>query len=388
MLSWEWDFQLIFSSFILLGYTFWWSTFLFPYLRRQSQKYEIITSEISLGVSVIIPFRNEAHRIKPLLDSILQLQFTGPIEFLFCDDHSEDHSAQLISVFLTNCQLQCHLLQVDIGKKGKKAALKTGIESAKYPIIFTTDADCQLHPFCIETMLKQMQLSKANLVLGDVSYRWVTNAGNKSSRSNPLQVYQCVENAVLSAIGWVESQKNNAAVANGANLMFAKSDFLSLGGYQGNEHIGSGDDVFTLEKFLLSPQHKVIHAAHPNAVVYTPYESNFTAFFHQRIRWMKKTFLQKTQKTALKQVLIGLYMVSLWVISGCSVYRGSYETLALVWLGKLLVDSAGVHILCKRENPNPLTVVLVSALQVFWLPLLAIIAIFTPYKWKSRKYQF
>lgn len=383
----RWDLLLIFTSIILLGYTYWWCSFLFPYLRRQSQKQEFLPSEMSPGVSVIIPFRNEAHRIKPLLDSIQPLSLTGPIELLFCDDHSEDHSAELIRTFQATCQFQSRLLPVAPGKKGKKAALQLGIESAKYPIIFTTDADCQLHPLCIETMLKQMQLQQANLVLGDVSYRWVPAAGNKSSRSNPLQVYQCVENAVLSAIGWVESQNHNAAVANGANLMFAKSDFLSLGGYQGNEHIGSGDDVFTLEKFLLSPQHKVIHAAHPNAVVYTPYESDFTAFFHQRMRWMKKTFLQKTQKTALKQVLVGLFMVSLWVISGFSVYRGTYETLALVWLGKLLVDSAGVRMLCRTENPNPLTVVWVSALQVFWLPCLAIAALLLPYRWKARPYR-
>lgn len=48
-------------------------------------------------------------------------------------------------------------------------------------------------------------------------------------------------------------------------------------------------------------------------------------------------------------------MISLWVITGISVYRGTYETLAFVWLGKLLVDSAGVHILCKKNIPTRLS---------------------------------
>jgi hypothetical protein len=131
----------------------------------------------------------------------------------------------------------------------------------------------------------------------------------------------------------------------------------------------------------------VVHASRSNAVVYTVYETEFRSFFNQRMRWMKKTFLQKTQKTALKQTLVGLFMISVWVITGISVYRGTYETLAFVWLGKLLVDSAGVHILCKKELPNPFVVALVSALQVLWLPLLAVAAATIPYRWKARPYR-
>lgn len=383
----SWDPLFIYASIILMGYAYWWFSFLWPYHRWKSLPPQPITTLPTQGVSILIPFRNEAHRIEPLLKSLRNVHFPESVEILFCDDHSSDSSVSIIESYRSKLSIESNILTLPTNQNGKKSALQMGIDRAKHPVIFTTDADCTLHPNCLMTLLSKMESEKADLILGIVEYLWSDSTPQKNSRKNPLQVYQCVENEVLSAIGWVESQKNNAAVANGANMMFSKVAFNELGGYQGHEHIGSGDDVLTLEKFLLSPKHKVVHAAHRNAVVYTNYETEFRSFFNQRMRWMKKTFLQKTQKTALKQTLVGLFMISLWVITGISVYRGTYETLALVWLGKLLVDSAGVRILCKKELPNPFIVVLVSALQVLWLPLLAMAASIIPYRWKSRPYR-
>jgi glycosyltransferase involved in cell wall biosynthesis len=398
----HWDFLLVITSVLLLGYLRWWLGFLIPYIRWEKSSISILHPSEKQGVSVIIPFRNEAHRIKPLLQSLLATQADVEsnvvLEFLFCDDNSTDDTQEVIQRTLIHSSLSFTILNLPDATTGKKAALTLGIEKAKYSHIFTTDADCALHPRCISTLLAKMEYSKASMVLGHVSYtsdlsNYTAQTGNPVSqpKAQPLNgllvVYQCIENTVLSAIGMVESQKNNAAVANGANLLFLKSSFLAVGGYQGHEHIASGDDVFTLEKFLLDPLQKVIHAEHAHATVFTQYEHSLDDFFFQRMRWMKKTFLQKTQKTALKQVLVGLFMFSLWVITIIAVYKGTYETLAIAWLGKLLVDSAGVHILCRSEKPNPLSVALVSLLQVIWLPMLAITAVFTPYRWKERRYR-
>ena len=57
-------------------------------------------------------------------------------------------------------------------------------------------------------------------------------------------------------------------------------------------------------------------------------ESDFDVFKNQRIRWMKKTFLQKTQKTALKQTFMGLFLLGFWVIAIEAVLSGHYESMA------------------------------------------------------------
>ena len=46
-------------------------------------------------------------------------------------------------------------------------------------------------------------------------------------------------------------------MCNGANIAFAKADFIRLNGYDGNNDIASGDDVFLMQKFLKADQNSV-----------------------------------------------------------------------------------------------------------------------------------
>lgn len=387
----HWDFSLLISIFAITGYTLWWLSFLLPWRRLNQANLTSKKPEESnqnnaseTGVSIIIPFRNEAHRIGPLLQSLNKINGPTNFEILFCDDHSDDNTIDTIENSLPN---NCEILKQVDGTQGKKAALMMGILAAKYPIIFTTDADCVVPPNCISQMLFDLERTGSHLALGRVEYSWVNSLNDgKKGRNNLLQVYQQIENQALMAIGFAQSQKQNAAVANGAIMMFNKMAFLALGGYSGNEHIGSGDDIFTLEKFLQSPIHKITYVPHSDAVVSTPLETSYKDFFFQRMRWMKKTFLQKTQKTAFEQVLVGFFMISLWVISVNAVLSAHYETLAFIWLGKLLVDSAGVQLLFTKNKPNIFWVCIASIIQVFWLPILALLAMGNKYSWKNRQY--
>lgn len=392
------EFSLWISGAAIAGYAYWWTTFLIPWIKLRKQE-KLATGEEASSraftngasskkqLTVIIPFRNESPRISPLLESLTQLQFSGDLEVIFCNDHSTDNGKEIIQAWSKQQSFPVKILDTSPSQIGKKSALAMGISQATHPIILTTDADCCLHPNNANEMLHAMFTNEADLAIGRVDYLWVNDhKNNKQGRNNLLQVYQQMENQALIAIGFAESQKHNAAVANGANLMFKKQAFIDLGGYQGHEHIASGDDIFTLEKFLLSPVHKVTYVQHPSATVYTPLETQWDAFFHQRMRWMKKTFLQKTQKTALKQVLVGLFMIFIWVMSAFAVLSAHYETLAFVWLGKLLVDSAGVHILLQKNKPNFICVLLASAAQVLWLPALAIGSIRSKYQWKNRQH--
>jgi cellulose synthase/poly-beta-1,6-N-acetylglucosamine synthase-like glycosyltransferase len=392
------EFSLWISGAALVAYAFWWTTFLRPWIKLKKIQH-LENGELSIlngstesapfkkQLTIIIPFRNESQRISPLLKSLTQLQFSGDLEVIFCNDHSTDNGTEIIQEWSEQQSFDIKILNASPSEIGKKAALAMGISHAMHPIILTTDADCCFHPNNANEMLNALISNEADLAIGRVDYLWVNDQlHNKKGRNNLLQVYQQMENQALIAIGFAESQKHNAAVANGANLMFKKQAFIDLGGYQGHEHIASGDDIFTLEKFILSPIHKITYVQHPSATVYTPLETRWDSFFHQRMRWMKKTFLQKTQKTALKQVLVGLFMIFIWVMSAIAVLSAHYETLAFVWLGKLLVDSAGVHILLSNNKPNPICVLLASAAQVLWLPALAITSTWSKYQWKNRQH--
>jgi cellulose synthase/poly-beta-1,6-N-acetylglucosamine synthase-like glycosyltransferase len=368
------------------------------------------------GMTTLIPFRNEALRIQPLLDSLTKIQAPVTWEIIFCDDHSNDNSLEIIKNFIANNPaLDAKIIELPNTENGKKSALSAAIAAAQYEIIHTTDADCRLHPNLYSHLHKSIQQPNIELVLGRVEFttnfecqgniinsdveiqgdiinNYLENpAGQKGSNHKShrlLQQYQLIENTALIALGYSEFLKKNPAAANGANLMFKKSAFLNLGGYSGNTQYASGDDVFTLEKFILHNPNSVAFCTHPQASVVTVVESDFALFKNQRIRWMKKTFLQKTQKTALKQTFMGIFLLGFWVMAIEAVLSGHYESMALLWLGKLCVDAACVSLLLRTHPQKPCLpdIILCSILQVFWLPTLGLLAANKQFSWKGRSH--
>jgi len=421
------------ASLGVIAYINWWWSILKHWLPISSQTSEL-TGEIGSttdlqareataytipkieGLTTLIPFRNEALRIQPLLNSLSKIQVLGAWEIVFCDDHSTDESVDIIRNFIaTNPQLNVKIIHLAAAENGKKSALSTGITEAKFDIIHTTDADCRLHPNLYFYLLKSIQQPNVELVLGRVEFithfdsqqhNIHSNLESQGHSSNPnlenpaeqtgsnqnthrlLQQYQLIENSALIALGYSEFLKKNPAAANGANLMFKKSAFLHLGGYHGNTQYASGDDVFTLEKFILHNPDSVAFCTHPQASVISDVESDFDVFKNQRIRWMKKTFLQKTQKTALKQTFMGLFLLGFWVIAIEAVLSGHYESMALLWLGKLCVDAACVSLLLRNHPQKPCLpdIIYCSILQIFWLPTLGLLAANKQFSWKGRSH--
>ena len=421
------------ASLGVIAYINWWWSILKHWLPISSQTSEL-TGEIGSatnlqalestaftttkieGLTTLIPFRNEALRIQPLLNSLSKIQVPGAWEIVFCDDHSTDKSVDIIQNFIAkNPQLNAKIIHLLAAENGKKSALSAGITEAKFDIIHTTDADCRLHPNLYFHLLKSIQQPNVELVLGRVEFithfdsqrhnnhsnlesQGHLNNPNLESPAEPkrsnqnthrlLQQYQLIENSALIALGYSEFLKKNPAAANGANLLFKKSAFLHLGGYHGNTQYASGDDVFTLEKFILHNPDSVAFCTHPQASVISDVESDFDVFKNQRIRWMKKTFLQKTQKTALKQTFMGLFLLGFWVMAIEAVLSGHYESMALLWLGKLCVDAACVSLLLRNHPQKPCLpdIIYCSILQIFWLPTLGILAANKQFSWKGRSH--
>ena len=407
-------FLLPLASLGVLAYTHWWWSILkhwiptdltHPKSTPPSAQPLSNQTENNPPVSTIIPFRNEAQRIPRLLNSLGKIQAPPSWEIIFCNDHSNDNTVNIIQHFIeTHPQLNAKILTLSESEQGKKWALSAGIAAAQHEIIHTTDADCGLQPEIYLHLLQHIQQPHVHLVLGRVEFltqftmrhsnavesnQTFTPVAQKTVRNFPnqlLQNYQLIENSVLIALGYTELLKNNPAAANGANLMFKKSRFLQLGGYQGNMQHASGDDVFTLEKFLLNNPQSVAFCKHPQAAVITEVENNFIDFKNQRIRWMKKSFLQKSQKTARKQTFMGLSLFGLWVIAAVSVFSAHYETMALLWLGKLCVDAACVSILLRDhpQKPSVLNILFCSILQILWLPTLGLLSANKKFLWKGR----
>ena len=82
----------VFSIFTVSFYTYIWYKIAANFENVPQKKHD---SYESIPLSILIPFRNEADRIIPLLDSILQLRNKNGLEFIFIDDHSSDNTLLL-----------------------------------------------------------------------------------------------------------------------------------------------------------------------------------------------------------------------------------------------------------------------------------------------------
>jgi glycosyltransferase involved in cell wall biosynthesis len=93
------------------------------------------------GLSIVIPAYNEEKGIGPTLselkDELRKLNLDVPLEVIIVNDGSKDRTAELIEPYLDDLlRMVSHTRN-----QGYGAALKTGIEAARYSWILITDAD-------------------------------------------------------------------------------------------------------------------------------------------------------------------------------------------------------------------------------------------------------
>lgn len=106
-------------------------------------------------LSVVVPVKNEAESIEPLVREIVAA-LTGKAEFeiVYVDDGSTDATPQV----LARLKAQFPLLRVITHRRscGQSQALATGVEHAHYEWIATLDGDGQNDPADIPILLEAL----------------------------------------------------------------------------------------------------------------------------------------------------------------------------------------------------------------------------------------
>lgn len=332
------------------------------------------------NISVIIPFRNEAHRIIPLLNSIQQIEFKGQIEFLFINDHSSDNSTVVIHNHYIFKHNNCKIINLEGDLYGKKEALDKGIATAENEIIITTDADCHFLPTTLKTLTKAFVLKRANFGIGPVYF--------ETTQFDVHQIYQKIENTALIALGFYQFHIGKPTMANGANLIFKKSIFQELKPYKNNKSIAGGDDIFSLEAFYNFNPNKVISISDPMAAVFTDVLGSFKELWNQRIRWVKKTAFQSLGNTAKTQNFLAIFFICFWGFTFIAMYLSCYEIIPMLWLGKAFSDIIILNKIFHSFN-QPISIpqiILASIFQNFFIPILGIAHPFSKTNWKQRVY--
>ena len=340
--------------------------------------------------SILIPFRNEAKHLPQLMASLLNLDYPkDKFEIILVDDASSDGSTSIIQEILNNTSQRQKVTPTNItiikntriSNSPKKDAISSAIALTKYDWVITTDADCLVPKRWLAILDAFIQEKNPKMVVAPVSYE----VNNTFLEQFQLLDFYSLQAATLGGFGI-----RKPFLCNGANLCYQKNEFLKLNGFQGNDEIASGDDIFLFEKFIQNDKNRVQFLKSEAAIVKTFPVKNWTTLMHQRVRWAAKSSKYTLKFAKVVGGIVLFANLSIVIMTTLTLF----DKIALLWLSLLCLIKFGVDyvLLYKvftffKQKKSHFWYFLSSLLYPFFSSFVALKSIFTTYRWKGRTFK-
>lgn len=330
-------------------------------------------------ISVIVPVRNEASNIAELIEDLSHQEYDRlNYEVIIVNDHSTDHTAEVVATAISNLGSQfrlVHLTEV----QGKKAAATFGVGEATGEYILCTDGDCRVPKSWIATYAAFITAYQPYMVSGPV----------KMTGHRFFDRVQAMDFSSLQAFGAATLHQGMASSCNGANMAYRKSAFLQVDGYKGNENLASGDDEFLLQKIFAKYPGKVLFMKASEAIVETLPKRKLSGFIQQRVRWASKwrfydDFWMRVSWVFTYVDFISVFFIAAAVVLGYVPWPAGTAILLGRWWAEVWYLKGPVRFL--KLQGNLLHLFTVSFIYPFYVLFLGFASIFGAYSWKGRRY--
>lgn len=358
---------------ILLIYTLAIMALIYGFTKIKTTKHS--SGSTTTPFTIIVPFRNEAHNLPILFDSLVKLEYpTHLFEVLLVDDNSTD-GFELPDLPFKAIILQNHRTS----NSPKKDAITAAMKRVSTNWVITTDADCTVPKKWLSSLDQYIQNQDVDMVAGAVTYT-VNNSFLHHFQQLDLTSLQ---GATIGSFGL-----EKGFMCNGANLAYTKAFFKELNGFEGNSSIASGDDVFLLQKAIARYPEKVHYLKSTNNIVQTQAVNRWKALFYQRVRWASKTSSYESSFGKALAVIVFLGNLN-WIFVLCLTVFSSFSIvhLLIVFAAKFIVDTVLIYQTNNFLTKTKMRYLLAgSLLYPFFSTIVALYSLFGKYRWKGRTF--
>ena len=318
-------------------------------------------------ITVVIPFRNESKNLKNFLDCIYAQKYQ-PVQWIFVNDHSEDDYR---SLFLDYKDFPIRVLSLPEDQRGKKRAIRYGMDHATTDYCLTMDADVI---FGNEYIKSLMVLPEADLVILPVEM-----TGTKSWQGFFTLEYWFTTLINKGVTGWFRPVS-----CSGANLLIHVKSFDEVDDINDHDHILSGDDMYTLRAFREGGK-RIEVVEDPNLIVSTKTPERISETMNQRVRWMNKTAnVGDNLNSALGFWAVILHMVYLFLLI-VTWFSGAEWFTLLVFCIKTALDVVLLRLSIEKWTATEIVgLILFELFYPIYILALFASTLFTQVEWKGR----
>ncbi|MFC0780848.1 glycosyltransferase [Flavobacterium sp. HJSW_4] len=340
------------------------------------KRYQKTDLEPKTSFTIIVPFRNEKENLPILLESFSALNYPKDLFHVILVDDSSDEKFQVSGFKFQVSQID----NIRVSNSPKKDAITTAMHHVKTDWVITTDADCIVPENWLLTFDNYIQQNNISMLAGAVTY----NCGNSFLDHFQQLDLTSLQGATIGSFGL-----NKGFMCNGANFAYTKSLFENLNGFEGNDKIASGDDVFLLQKATEKFPKEVHYLKAHGAIVTTKPTENWKGLFHQRVRWAAKTSSYKSTFGKFLGLIVFFGNLS-FVIGFFLLLFGiwSYPIFVIFAFSKFAIDFVLLSITNQFLTKSRIKSLLLSSLLYpFFSSTVALYSLFGSYEWKDREFK-
>jgi biofilm PGA synthesis N-glycosyltransferase PgaC len=336
-----------------------------------------------IKISVIVAMRNESENVSRLLQSLKSQDYpVGLTEIILVDDHSTDNTMELISAYIEPGYIKVMSLPEVAGVATgsfKKQAISAGIDIAAGSLIVTTDADCSFQPKWLSTIAAGYMQTGSVFIAAPVRFR---------STNGFLSIFESLDFITLQGITGASVSAKFHTMCNGANLAYTRAAFTEADGFNGIDHIPSGDDMLLMYKIFRNNRGKIAYLKARQAIADTSGAVSIRGFFNQRIRWASKAVHYDDKRIFWILLMVYLVNVSFLIAGITSFMKMNYFLFFLLMLiAKVLIEFPFVNSVAMffgqqrlmRYFPFMQPFHILYTITAGWLGK------FGSYEWKGRK---